>query len=105
MEDMPMLKVLFVAADLERTGAGKQLVLLGRGLPRDRFDVQVCVLGQEGPWARSLRQAGLEVTALQWQHSLDLGAPARLRRLATHWRPNMIHAWQPWAWRTLALAL
>ncbi len=36
-----MLKVLQLIPTLDRSGAEKQMVLLAKGLPRDRFQVEV----------------------------------------------------------------
>jgi glycosyltransferase involved in cell wall biosynthesis len=99
-----MRRILFVAPDLEYTGAGKQMALLAAGLPRDEVDLRVCVLSDEGPLAPALRSAGVRVQSLGWTRRLDLLAPWRLRRLVEDYRPDVIHAWRPAALRAVAAA-
>ncbi|MBV8381854.1 MAG: glycosyl transferase, partial [Planctomycetaceae bacterium] len=50
-----MLDVLHLIPTLDRSGAEKQMVLLARGLPRDRFRVAVATLTRLGPLAADLR--------------------------------------------------
>ena len=42
-----MLNILQLIPTLDRSGAEKQMVILARGLPRDRFRVQVAALTRE----------------------------------------------------------
>ncbi|MBY0525731.1 MAG: glycosyltransferase [Gemmataceae bacterium] len=87
------MKVLFVISDLEYRGAAKQLGLLARGLPRDRFEPHVCVLGAETPRTKELRTAGVPVEALGWRHALNLGAAWRLRGLLRNLHAEVVHVW------------
>src|SRR3954452_10644623 len=73
-----VLKVLQVIPTLDRSGAEKQMVLLARGLPRDRFRVEVAALTRTGPLEADLRAAGIAVTAIAKRHKLDPLALARL---------------------------
>ena len=57
-----MLKVLQLIPTLDRSGAEKQIVLLARGLPRDRFAVEVAALTRLGPLAAELDEAGIPIT-------------------------------------------
>jgi glucose-1-phosphate adenylyltransferase len=99
-----MAKVLFVIPSLHYGGAAKQLVLLATGLPAERFRRSVCVLGQDGPFGKPLRAAGVEVEALGWNKLFDVRPFWRLRRLVREQLPDVVHAWQPAALRALALA-
>jgi glycosyltransferase involved in cell wall biosynthesis len=99
-----MLKVLFVIPSLGPGGAAKQLTLLATGLPRDRFQGHVCALGQTGPFAALLQEAGLGVTTLGWARRLDLRPVLALRRLVREFDPDVIHAWGTRALWTARLA-
>ena len=57
-----MLNVLQLIPTLDRSGAEKQMVLLAKGLPRDRFRVEVAALTRLGPLEAELREAGIPVT-------------------------------------------
>src|SRR5262249_6522300 len=99
-----MHKVLFVTPDLEYRGAAKQLTLLAGGLPRDRFEPRVCVLGRDGPFGQRLRAAGVPVEVLGWTRPFDPAPVWNLRRLVREFRPDVVHAWRPPALRALGLA-
>ena len=67
--------------------------LLARGLPRDEFDVHVCVLTRTGPLESELRKAGISVTVIGKRWKVDPMAYMRLRRLVSQLRPDLIHTW------------
>jgi len=93
-----MHKVLFLIPSLDNNGAAQQFTQLAAGLPRERFQPRVCVLG---------RGTGMECEALRWRGPLDLRSLHRLWSLVRSFRPDVIHAWQlpalravlPAAWR------
>ncbi len=92
-----MRNVLLVTAGLDYTGPSRLLSLLATGLPRKH--VRVCVLGQETPWCRDLRAAGVGVDVLGWRRFLDPRPLFALRKLIAGDRPDVIHAWgQQAAW-------
>jgi glycosyltransferase involved in cell wall biosynthesis len=97
-----MRKVLLIIPSLEYSGAGKQLTLLARGLPRERVEPRVCVLGRDGPYGEELRQAGVPLDILGWQRRLDLTAAWRLRQLVRSWKPDVVHVWQSQTLRLLS---
>ncbi len=99
-----MKRVLFVLPSLEYGGAARQATLLAKGLPRDRFLVEVCVLGSMGPWREELTEAGIAVTSLDWKRWLDMRPLASLRQRIRHFRPDVIHAYKPSALRAVAAA-
>jgi glycosyltransferase involved in cell wall biosynthesis len=99
-----MRKILFVVPSLEPGGAAKQLMLLATGLPRDRFDGRVCVLGRSGLFAQPLHKAGLAVNALGWSRGFDLFQLLALRRLVQGFDPDVIHVWGGWALRAVRCA-
>ena len=49
-----MLKVLQLIPTLDRSGAEKQMVMLAKGLPRDRFRVEVATLTRLGAFEAEL---------------------------------------------------
>ena len=73
-----VLKVLQLIPTLDRSGAEKQMVLLAKGLPRDRFQVEVATLTRLGPLEAELEAAGIPVTAIGKRFKLDPLALARL---------------------------
>jgi glycosyltransferase involved in cell wall biosynthesis len=87
------MKLLFVLSSLEFGGAARQVTLLAGGLPRERFERHVCVLGSAGPWAEDLRAAGVEVTVLGTPHPLDPRALRGLWRTLRASQPDVLHAW------------
>jgi len=99
-----MPKVLYVISSLEPEGAAKQLSLLGPGLPRDRFQGHICVLGRTGPFAAPLEEAGLPVTALGWSRRLDPRPVIGLRRLVREFAPDVVHVWGATSLRAVRLA-
>ncbi|MBV9122869.1 MAG: glycosyltransferase [Planctomycetes bacterium] len=98
-----MTKILFLVANLNYGGLAKQLTLTARGLPHDRFQVRVVVLGQDGPLSQPLRAAGLEPDCLGWSRRLNIAPLRRWRQLVKNFQPDVIHAWGWPAFRTDAL--
>ena len=86
-------RILHIIATLDRAGAEKQLSLLARGLPRDRFDVHVCALTRGGPLAEELADAGIPVVVLNKRLKADPFALARLVRHLRSLQPDLIHTW------------
>jgi glycosyltransferase involved in cell wall biosynthesis len=99
-----MHKILFVIPDLKYGGAARQLVLLVSGLPADRFQRRVCVLGCAGPWANTLRAAGVDVDVLGWKWLVDLPAVGALRCALRSYRADVVHVWRLPALRAFTLA-
>src|SRR4051794_12025429 len=99
-----MAKVLYVIPSLDYGGAARQLGLLAAGLPRDRFEPRVCVLGRDGPLGTPLRAAGVPVEVLGWTRSFDPRPPWRLRQILRDFRPDVLHLWTPAAVRAAALS-
>jgi glycosyltransferase involved in cell wall biosynthesis len=88
-----MLRVLQVIPTLDRSGAEKQMALLARGLPRDRFAVEVAALTRLGPLAGELDAAGVPVTLFSKRFKADLGALIRLGRWMKGRRFDVVHTW------------
>src|SRR5258708_4595225 len=98
------MRILYVISDLNYRGAAKQLTLLAAGLPTDRFQRRVCVLGKAGPWGEELGAAGVIVDVLNWRWKLDLPAFGRLRHLLRAYQADLLHVWGRSALRAVALA-
>lgn len=86
-------RILQIIPTLDRGGAEKQLALLATGLPRDRFDVHVCVLTRGGPWLTTLEAQQIPVTAVHKHHKLDPAAYWRLKRIIQQLQPALVHTW------------
>jgi glycosyltransferase involved in cell wall biosynthesis len=98
-----MAKVLYVLPNLKPGGAAKQGSRLAAGLPRDRYEPRVCVLGKDGPLGDPLRAAGVPVEVLGWSRVFDPRPPRRLHQLLREFRPDVLHLWTPPAVRAVAL--
>jgi glycosyltransferase involved in cell wall biosynthesis len=86
-------RILFIIPTLDRCGAEKQLILLARGLPRERFEVHVCVLTRDGPLRPLLDEAGIPVALIGKAWKFDPAAYWRLRRHIRQLRPDLVHTW------------
>jgi glycosyltransferase involved in cell wall biosynthesis len=99
------MKVLLIISSLGPSGAAKQLALLAPGLSRQKFEAQIVVLGQYGPFAGPLQEAGLPVHVLGWKRLFDLTGLLRLRRLVQELKPDVLHVWDFRALARVCLAL
>ena len=88
-----MLRVLQLIPTLDRSGAEKQMVLLARGLPRDRFKVEVAALTRLGPLKGELDEAGVPVTLIGKRHKVDPMALGRLTRFLREKRFDVVQTW------------
>lgn len=86
-------RILHIIPTLDPHGSEKQLTLLASGLPRDRFDVHVCVLTRGGPFAAVLNRADVPVSILHKRWKLDPAAFWRLKRHIARLRPDLVHTW------------
>lgn len=86
-------RIVHIIPTLVRGGAEKQLALLATRLPRDQFDLHVCVLTHSGPLAQSLRDAEIPVHLINKRWKIDLVAYWKLRRLLKQLKPDLVHTW------------
>jgi len=98
------MRILFVISDLTYTGAAKQLVLLATGLPPNRFQRRICVIGSAGPWADRLRDAGVTVDVFDRRWMFDMPTFSRLRHALRAYQADVLHVWGVPALRAVALA-
>ncbi|MDX2038267.1 MAG: glycosyltransferase [Isosphaeraceae bacterium] len=78
---------------LDRSGAEKQMVLLSKGLPRDRFRVEAATLTRMGPLETELRDAGIPITPIGKRFKFDPFALGRLTSFLKSRRFDVIHTW------------
>lgn len=88
-----MLNVLQLIPTLDRSGAEKQMVLLAKGLPRDRFRVEVAALTRLGPLHAELVAAGVPVTSIGKRFKVDPLALGRLTRFLRRRRFDVVQTW------------
>jgi len=88
-----VLNVLQLIPTLDRSGAEKQMVLLAKGLPRDRFWVEVATLTRLGPFEAELKAAGIPVTAIGKHFKLDPIALLRLARFLKVRKFDVVQTW------------
>jgi glycosyltransferase involved in cell wall biosynthesis len=88
-----VLNVLQFIPTLDRSGAEKQMVLLAKGLPRDRFRVEAATLTRLGPLEGELREAGVPITSIGKRHKLDPMAQSRLVRFLKAKRFDVVQTW------------
>ncbi len=87
------IRLALIIPTMDRGGAEKQLSLLARNLPRDRFDVHVLLLTRDGPRSDRLREAGIPVTVIGKRFKADPSALFRLRKELVRLRPDIVHTW------------
>jgi glycosyltransferase involved in cell wall biosynthesis len=87
------LRVLQIIPSLDRAGAEKQMALLATRLPRDQFEVHVCVLTRLGPLESTLRDAGIPVSCMHKAWKVDPAAYARLKREIRRIEPDLVQTW------------
>ena len=88
-----MLNVLQLIPMLDRSGAEKQMVLLAKGLPGDRFRVEAAALTRLGPLEAELRDAGIPVTLIGKPLKVDPFALGRLTRFIKRKRFDVVQTW------------
>jgi glycosyltransferase involved in cell wall biosynthesis len=88
-----VLNVLQLIPTLDRSGAEKQMVLLAKGLPRDRFRVEVAALTRLGPLGAELEEAGIPVTLIGKRLKVDPFALGRLVGLMKKKRFDVVQTW------------
>ena len=88
-----VLNVLQLIPTLDRSGAEKQMVMLARGLPRDRFQVEVATLTRLGPFETELTTRGIPVTTIGKRLRFD---PLALVRLTQYLKARKFDIVQTW---------
>jgi glycosyltransferase involved in cell wall biosynthesis len=99
-----MRTVLFVTPNLHYGSAGRQLMLLASGLPRDAFRVRVAILDTATPWADALAKEGVAVEVLGRRRPFDVLPFLALGRLVRLMRPDVVHVWGAAALRAVVLS-
>src|SRR5262249_26502370 len=89
----PVLNILQLIPTLDRSGAEKQMVLLAKGLPRDRFRVEVAALTRLGPLKADLDEAGIPVPLIGQRVKVEPAAFGRLGRFLKAKRFDVVQTW------------
>ena len=90
----PVLNVLQLIPTLDRSGAEKQMVLLAKGLPRDRFRVEVAALdAARAAGGRAPRRRASRSRAIGKRLKVDPLALARLVRFLQARRFDVVQTW------------
>jgi len=96
-----MKRILHVIPTLDPGWSQKQLLLLARGLERDRYELLVVALRAPAATDVELPQ-GVVFRLLAAHDRCDLPAWQRWLEMVRHFEPDVIHAWTPeayrWAW-------
>lgn len=87
------IRIVLMIPTLDRGGAEKQLSLLATHLPKDRFDVHVCTLTRDGPYAEPLDRCDVPRTCLNKRWKIDPAAWWRTVRYLRRIRPDIVHTW------------
>jgi glycosyltransferase involved in cell wall biosynthesis len=85
------LVILHVIDSLGLGGAERFLAALCTALPTDRYQVIVCAVEGEGPYAAELWQAGIELLLLRARGRRDPMALVRLARFMRHRHVDIVH--------------
>ena len=88
-----MLHVLQLIPTLDRSGAEKQMVMLAKGLPRDRFHVEVATLTRLGAFEAELNTDGIPVVTIGKRLKLDPLALMRLTRFLSVRKFDVVQTW------------
>jgi len=86
-------RILHIIPTLDRHGAEKQMTLLATRLPRDQFDVHVCVLTRDGPLRGELDAAEIPVSLINKRLKIDPRAYWRLKNHIKQLAPDLVHTW------------
>jgi glycosyltransferase involved in cell wall biosynthesis len=101
------LRIMYVIWSLEVGGAERVVVQQALGIDRTRFEPMVVCLNHQGRLAHSVREAGVEVVALEKSPGVDLSLPFKLAQLIRMHKIDIVHAhlWGAALWARLAIVL
>ena len=88
-----VLNVLQLIPTLDRSGAEKQMVMLAKGLPRDRFQVEVATLTRLGAFEAELSANGIPVVTIGKRVKLDPLALIRLTQFLNVRKFDVVQTW------------
>ena len=90
---MKRRRILEIIPTLDQSGAEKQMTLLATGLPKEDFEVAVCVLTRSGPYEKTLRENGIPVTLIGKSSKCSFRAFWRLKNEIRRFQPDLVHTW------------
>ena len=76
-----MKKILFTISNSDISGAEKQLLLLLENINKNLFHIEVCCLGGEGPFTKSVDKLGLKYFSYERKSSFDINRLFSLYKL------------------------
>ncbi len=85
-------RICLVVGQLSLGGLERQAYLLATGLDRRRFEVTVVSMNPGGRWAKTLRQAGVNVVEVNRRGHLDWRRLAEMARLFRAIRPRVVYS-------------
>src|SRR5688572_28014242 len=88
-----MHRILHIIDSLDYTGTASQLLVLAKGLVRQKLDVHVCALDRHAPRMEEFAAAGIATTIIPRRSALDPIADWKLVRLVRRLRPDVVHTW------------
>jgi glycosyltransferase involved in cell wall biosynthesis len=88
-----MRRILHIIDSLGYNGPAKQLLVLGRGLLQQGYEVHVAALDGRGALAGDYHKAGMATCELNRRWPCDPLAYFKLHRLTSKLRPNIVHTW------------
>jgi glycosyltransferase involved in cell wall biosynthesis len=88
-----MNRILHIIDSLDYTGTASQLLVLAKGLMRERFDVHVCALDRRVPRLEEFAAAEISTTIIPRRFVLDPLADWQLARHVRRLRPDVVHTW------------
>lgn len=87
------LRVLMLVPSLEIGGAERQAVAVSLALARRGHEVHLAAFRATGPLAAALEGSGVQLHSLEKSSRWDLTSLARLVRVVTKTRPQIIYGW------------
>lgn len=86
------IKLLFVIANAQFSGAERQLLLLAKHLNKNRFIAEVCCLEGEGTFTEAVRKAELPLHIFHRERSFDLKRLFSLVKLIRKEKYQIVHS-------------
>jgi glycosyltransferase involved in cell wall biosynthesis len=86
------IKILFVIANAELSGAEKQLLLLASHLDKNKFNAEICCLEGEGTFTDAIEAADIPLHIINRKRSFDLKRLFHLIRLINKEKYQIVHS-------------
>ena len=98
------INVLYIIWSLGLGGAEQVVIHLARGLDKNRFNVLICCLNDEGPFAGELQKSGIKIFALHKKGGIDFSVIGKIRKIIKNNKVALVHThlWGANVWGRLA---